>query len=78
MIYCRIRLAHQEYWYRNVLTAHSDGRYLTLELDAHPSQVHVYLGGPPYASFLLCADGPEVTTALRDEHPDGMWRETNA
>lgn len=67
MSHARVIVAQQETWYRGVVAANSDGRYLHLELDAHPSHICIYLAGPPYADVLLCVDGTEVTAALREE-----------
>lgn len=69
MSHARLRVCGQEIWHHNVVRASGRGDYLTLELDAHPSRVHYWLGGND-TTALLCADAAEVTRALRAEHPE--------
>jgi hypothetical protein len=67
----RIIVQNEERWYRNVVSTSSDGRYLTLQLDARPTRV-VYLLAKN-TSVLLCADDDEVTKALRAEHTENRY-----
>lgn len=73
-MYARIVTAGQEKWYHNVVTASADRDVLTLTLNAHPHQVHYWIGGEgARTSVLLAATGEDVTAMLREEHPNGAW-----
>lgn len=61
----RLRHAHDERWYYNVVAASADAHgYLTLELASYPHRVHYYLRR---TSVLLAATGEDVTAMLREE-----------
>jgi hypothetical protein len=65
--HARVRVCGQETWYHNVTKVTADARgYLTLDLAAHPSRVHVWLKGSG-TSVMLAASGPDVTGMLREE-----------
>lgn len=75
IMHARITQCGQEQWFHLVTSITSDGRYIRLTLEEYPHAVSFW---QPMTKFLLCADGPEVTATLREEHPDGVWHETNA
>ena len=41
--YARVIVAGQERWHHDVINIRSDGRYMTLDLAAHPWRVHYWL-----------------------------------
>lgn len=64
----------QETWYYYVVSAKSDGDYLSLRLKDHPSLVHHWLGAGD-TSVLLCETSHEVTEALREEQYEALYHE---
>lgn len=69
----RVIVAGQARYYGNVVKAWADrwdtgGGYFHLQLDAHPSLVHFWLGDRTLrTSVLLAADGEAFTAALHEE-----------
>ncbi len=65
-MYARVVSCGQAFWYHDVTRIVSNGQYLTLDLQAHPSRVHYWLSDQR-TSILLAATGPDVTALLREE-----------
>lgn len=70
-MHARIIVAGQHHYYGNVTrisaTPCGQNSYLHLDLDAHPSRVHFWIGPGTRTSVLLAADGEAFTAALREE-----------
>lgn len=66
----RVLVHNRDTWHQDVTRITSDGLYLTLDLETHPTRVHYWLApadAPAAARILLAATSEDMTALLRDE-----------